>query len=419
MSLLVVMAACAPSAIDGPYVDHEEASDFDDVGAGGAELKADGPAASFAPSDVMSDAFFTDVDYIDADGLQAFFERSPYGQSWLAGATVGGRRAADAIVDASRAKGINPLVMVARMQVEASLVSPASRPAQWKIDQAFGCGCPDGAACAPQYKGLDKQVACAADTLRRWYDASARGNGIFNKGRGKRSLDGYLIVPANHATASLYAYTPWVLVGSGGNWLVWNVTRRFAVHAEARGQAGGGGASSAPARPIEVYWARTASGAYDLRALAAADVVKVEYLVDGYPIGSATRAAGANFPASYTFSTEGTGRRFEVKGYDAQGRFIALGNGSIDVTAGTAVFVRQLGTGFYDIGLERAPAGVAAIEVSADGYPLTDEVSGSRRSTRLTVRSHFGTLGSRQLAITTVGADGSVRGTLRRTVTLR
>ena len=39
----------------------------------------------------------------------------------------------------------------------------------------------------------------------------------------------------NHATASLYAYTPWVLVNTGGNWLVWNITRKYEQHAIAEG----------------------------------------------------------------------------------------------------------------------------------------------------------------------------------------
>ena len=414
--LLAVLLACVAVGCDvtveGAYTDHDEASDYDEVG---ALAKADGVAATFDRNSVMSDAFFTDVDYIDGAGLQRFFERSPYGRSWLAGATVGGERAADAIVRASRAKGINPIVMVARMQVEKSLVSPTSAPAASRVDYAFGCGCPDNQACNPAYRGLDKQVECAATTLRRWYDGSVAGTGIWVKGRAKRTLDPLTVTPANHATASLYAYTPWVLQGSGGNWLVWNITRRYASHAEEGGLTGGG----APARAVEVYWARQADGSYDFRALAAADVTRVDYLVDGWAIGSATRSAGNNFPVRYTFSNPGTGRKLEVRGYDGSGRYLALGVGWIDVTDGTAVAVRQLGPGYYDIGLERAPAGVAAIQVSAGGAVLTDETSGQVRSTRLVVRARVTQLGARELAITTYDASGAVRGTIRRTVTLR
>lgn len=170
--------------------------------------------------------------------------------------------------------------------------------------------------------------------------------------------------------------------------------------------------------PIEVYWARQPSSSYDLRALAGARVARVEYRVDGYLIGKATRADGDNFPTSYTFSSEGTGRAFEVLGFDASGAKVARGVGWIDVTAGTAVSIRQMGAALYEVALERAPDAVAAIEVRADGYLLTDSVTGQTRSTRDAVRYRFTQLGPRELAITTYNADGSARGTLRRSVTL-
>ena len=34
-------------------------------------------------------------------------------------------------------------------------------------------------------------------------------------------------MPKNAATAALYTYTPWILEGSGGNWLFWNVYRKY------------------------------------------------------------------------------------------------------------------------------------------------------------------------------------------------
>ena len=170
---------------------------------------------------------------------------------------------------------------------------------------------------------------------------------------------------------------------------------------------------------IEVYWAREADGTYQLRALAPAEITRVEYHVDGYPIGDATRAAGSNFPDSYRFSSAGTARAFEVRGFDAAGRQNGLGVGSIDVTADTAVYIRQMGAALYEIGLERAPAEVAAIEVRADGILLGDAVTGTNRSTRKAVRYKFTNLGPRTLTITTFDASGSARGTLTRTFTLR
>jgi hypothetical protein len=171
--------------------------------------------------------------------------------------------------------------------------------------------------------------------------------------------------------------------------------------------------------PIEVYWARQTDGSYTLRALAPPSVTQVEYAVDNYVIGAATRADGPNFPDSYRFSVEGTNRLFEVRGFDADGRQIALGVGSIDVTAGPAASIRQMGRALYEISLERPPAGVAAIEVRADNYLLVDSVSGAARSTRLAVRYTFTQLGPRRFRVTTFNADGSVRGSLERTLTLR
>jgi hypothetical protein len=171
--------------------------------------------------------------------------------------------------------------------------------------------------------------------------------------------------------------------------------------------------------PVEVYWAREANGVYVLRALAPSAVVRVDYLVDDFKIASSTRDDGANFPASYTFNVERNERLFEVRGFDAQGRQIALGQGLIDVTPGTAVAIRQIGAGLYEIGLERPPIGAAALEVRADGVLLTDGLTQTTRSERLGVRSSFHQLGPRNFELTTYNADGTPRGTLRRTFTLR
>lgn len=171
---------------------------------------------------------------------------------------------------------------------------------------------------------------------------------------------------------------------------------------------------------IEVYWARQADGRYELRAIAPENVERVVYVVDGFLIGEATRLEGDNFPTSYVFSVERSERRFEVRGYDADNRQVGLGVGLFDVTAGTGVYVKQMGPNLYEVGLERAPEGVASIEVVVDDrFTLTDQVTRSTRSTRNAVRSRIESLGERRFAITTFDASGAVRGTVRRTFTLR
>lgn len=172
--------------------------------------------------------------------------------------------------------------------------------------------------------------------------------------------------------------------------------------------------------PIEVYWARLADGSYQLHALAPNAVTRVDYLVGDYKIGSSTRTLGHNFPATYTFNYETVARVFEVKGYDANGAQVGLGVGLIDSVPGTAVYIKQMGLKLYEIGLERAPTEVAAIEVVVDGqFLLTDAVSDQTRSTRLAVRHTFSDLGQRTFQIHTFNADGTHRGTLTRTFTLR
>ncbi len=233
--LTVCAALCASCATDSS-TDDEVEHDPVDFEVEPDDGKGDGVAAVFNQNNVLTDELMRNAAAMTADEVQAFFERSPYGnRSWLASHKVGGVRAAQFVVDAAAAEGIHPLVIVARMQVESSLVSKTTAPSQRLIDRALGCGCPDGGGCSVSYKGLDKQLLCGAKTLRKWYDASVAGTGAWRKGVAKRTLDPRTVTPANHATATLYAYTPWVLVGSGGNWLVWNVTRKYVRHAEANG----------------------------------------------------------------------------------------------------------------------------------------------------------------------------------------
>lgn len=231
LACLVFFTACVPGD-EADEVIHDD-SDFEVDPDDG---KGDGVAAVFNMNSVLTDGLFEDASAITVSELQSFFERTPYGtRSWLASASVNGKSAAQAVIDAALAENIHPLVLVARMQVETSLVSKTTRPTQRLVDRALGCGCPDGGTCSTAYKGLDKQLLCSAKTLRKWYDGSVDGSGEWRRGRSKRTLDPKTVTPQTHATATLYAYTPWVLVNRGGNWLVWNVTRKYVRHAETQG----------------------------------------------------------------------------------------------------------------------------------------------------------------------------------------
>lgn len=177
--------------------------------------------------------------------------------------------------------------------------------------------------------------------------------------------------------------------------------------------------STTPERiAIGFSWTRNASGSYDFTATAPESIARVDYYVQDYRIASATRGTG-NYAARYArFNVATVGREFEVRGFDASGNEIGHGIGSIDSVSGPAVYVRQVAAGEYEIGLERPNTGAVAIEVSADGWLLTDSVSGSSHTGRMAVRSTFSLLGSRTFELRTYNADGSYRGAFRRTVVL-
>jgi hypothetical protein len=228
----LILSACMPAENTG---EGHEPEDFEVEPNDG---KADGVTPVFDMNNVMTDALFEDAGSMQVEDVQAFFEHTPYrNRSWLASHTVNGVSAAQAVIDAAQLAGIHPLVLIARMQVESSIVSKTVKPSQRLIDRALGCGCPDGGGCNESFQGLARQLECGARTMRRWYDASIDGSGQWRMGVTRSTLDPKRVTPANHATASLYAYTPWVLERTGGTWLAWNVTRKYVRYAEAEGLA--------------------------------------------------------------------------------------------------------------------------------------------------------------------------------------
>lgn len=244
---LSLASACAADE-GGAFTGHEEDSDFLPFDG----TKADGVSDSFLRNDVMSDELFVASDLVGVEGVQAFLENTPYGRRcFLADAQLGGQSAAEAIVQAAEAHEVSPLLLLVRMQVEKGLVGKSTAPSQSAVDFAFGCGCHDGRACDESFRGFGKQLDCAASTLREHFDTAQSGGGLWSVGVAKKTLDKKVVTPANAATASLYAYTPWVLEGKGGNWLVWNVSGRYLAHMEDRGLVDGLPAASFVGTPCD------------------------------------------------------------------------------------------------------------------------------------------------------------------------
>lgn len=150
----------------------------------------------------------------------------------------GDATAAEIIVDEGRAAGISPLYLLARIQIESSLIqSKSSR----NLAQATGCGCPDSGSCSASYAGFGKQVQCAAQKMAKYFaDLDTKGHTIsgWRTGVAKATLDPCTVTPRNRATAALYTYTPWVgangrqcgRAGIGGSSLVARVHGLYKHH---------------------------------------------------------------------------------------------------------------------------------------------------------------------------------------------
>jgi len=221
---LFAVACQEPAGRDELEAAHDEPSDLEPVD----NEKFDGPLEAFTADLLFEDAMFINSSAVTVQGIQDLLEVSPYGaRSFLADEKIGGQPFSQVLVDVAKSKQVNPVLLLVRLQVEKSLISKSTRPTGNTIDFALGCGCPDRKACNEVYRGLDKQLTCGADTLRKHYDGSVAGTGAWRVGRSTTTLDPRSITPRSHGTASLYAYTPWVLEGSGGNWLVWNISRKY------------------------------------------------------------------------------------------------------------------------------------------------------------------------------------------------
>jgi hypothetical protein len=228
LALLLAVASCATA--DPPSSDSEP-SDYDPVDWSGDKADATGLPATFDRNTIITENVFWAPNAVTGDAVQAFLESSPYGtRSWLASATIGGARFSDAVVLIAQQNGIDPVVLLARAQVESSLVSSTVKPSNSRIAAALGCGCPDAGGCTDSDLGLGQQLRCGAMTMAARDVDSQDGTGGWLAHHARTTDDHYRIVPANDATAAMYAYTPWVLPGRGGNWLVWNVTRKFLKH---------------------------------------------------------------------------------------------------------------------------------------------------------------------------------------------
>ncbi len=127
--------------------------------------------------------------------------------------TAGTKSAAAIINDVAKACGINPQLLLVELQIQQSLITDDW---PWPIQYNFatGFGCPDTAACDPQYQGFFNQVYGTA----RQFKYYIKNPNLFSFRSGVTNSIQYSPNPAcgssavfiqNQATAALYNYTPY------------------------------------------------------------------------------------------------------------------------------------------------------------------------------------------------------------------
>jgi hypothetical protein len=158
---------------------------------------------------LLEDADILGGQWITVTQVQQFLQQKG---SYLATYTdpAWGKTAATLIVERSKAYGLSPLYMLARIQTESSLITSGTSN---NLSKACGCGCPDSSGCDPAYSGFGNQVECAAKKMRGYFNDLDAGRATISGwkvGVTKSTLDPCSVKPATKATAALYTYTPWV-----------------------------------------------------------------------------------------------------------------------------------------------------------------------------------------------------------------
>ena len=129
----------------------------------------------------------------------------------------GSMTAAQLIAAVSQACGISPKVILVMLQKEQSLITDPSPDAR-QYSAALGQGCPDGAACDPDYAGFFYQLYGAARQLQiyvknpDWFGYQLGWNNILyqaNPPDRNGACGTKRVYIQNDATRALYVYTPY------------------------------------------------------------------------------------------------------------------------------------------------------------------------------------------------------------------
>lgn len=159
---------------------------------------------------LLEDSDITGGQWITTAQVQTFLQQKGSYLATYKDPAWGNKTAAALIVERSKAYGISPLYMLARIQIESSLIQSGTST---NLSKATGCGCPDTSGCDVSYAGFGNQIECSAKKMRGYFtdlDAGRATISGWKVGVSKATSDPCTVKPVTKATAALYTYTPWV-----------------------------------------------------------------------------------------------------------------------------------------------------------------------------------------------------------------
>jgi len=143
-------------------------------------------------NDFLTDKFFRDSNYVNASDIHQLLVKK---NSCLKYSGV-----EKVITKAAQEYNVNPMLLLARLQVEKSLISKSQAKAK-DIKYAMGFGCRDDGITLPS-KGIEEQITNAARILNQHYQSFRQGKSL-KIDYGKRT-----IIPESAAVHALLKYTP-------------------------------------------------------------------------------------------------------------------------------------------------------------------------------------------------------------------
>ena len=184
-------------------------------------------SAGYNPGNLISDAEFINWRTLDANGVQQFLNIR--GGTRLRTFSEGGLTAAQIIANAATANRINPLVILATIQKEESIVD-SNYNFDYRVVWAMGYGVCDSCDIndpgVQKYRGFTNQINNGAWQLARNYSYWAVNGSAWHVGK-TMVIDGTAVRFANRATSALYRYTPH-LPGNQNFYTIYNQYKTFA-----------------------------------------------------------------------------------------------------------------------------------------------------------------------------------------------